>query len=53
MLYNIRLQRISNVKCSSLMVHFVSYKEKEVLWILSLVPYSWDFIFLVTYEQVQ
>jgi len=31
MLHNIRLQRLSNVKHSNLLIQFVSYEEKEVL----------------------
>ncbi len=29
MLHNIRLQRLSNVKCSNLLVRFVSYEENK------------------------
>jgi hypothetical protein len=37
MLHNIRLQRLSNVKNSNLLVQFLSYDEKEVLWITVLM----------------
>ncbi len=38
---------------SSFFGPFVSYKENEVLWIQSQVPYSQHFIFFVTYKWVQ
>ncbi len=38
MLHNIRIQRLSNVNHSNLLVQFISYEEKEVLWIRSLMP---------------
>ncbi len=37
LLHGIRLQRLTNVKRSNLLVQLVSYKEKEVLWIQFLV----------------
>jgi hypothetical protein len=44
-LHNIRLQRLSSVKCSNLLVLFLSYDEKEVLLIWSQDPHSEPFIF--------
>jgi hypothetical protein len=40
MLHNIRLQRLSYVKRCKLSVQFVSYEEKEVLWIRSRWTFS-------------
>jgi hypothetical protein len=40
LLHGIMLQRLTNVKNSNLLVQLVSYKEKEVLWIQSMVFYS-------------
>jgi hypothetical protein len=40
-------------KHSSLLDLFVSYKENKVLLIWSFMPYSQNFIFIVTYEFAQ
>jgi len=37
MLHIIRLQMLSNVKQSNLLVQFISYEEREELWIRSLI----------------
>ncbi len=36
MLHNIRLQRLSNVKCSNLLAQFINYEDRGVLWIRPL-----------------
>jgi hypothetical protein len=38
---------------SSLLGQFISYEEKEVLWMLSQDPYSQHFIYFITYEWPQ
>ncbi len=47
------LEKFAGNKHFILLVQFVSYKEKEVLWICSLGPNSQHFIFFVTYEWAQ
>ena len=42
MLSNIRLQRLSNVKHSNLLIQFVSYEGKEVLLLWPQVPEQGD-----------
>jgi hypothetical protein len=44
------LEQIFCDKHTTLFRAFVSYKENEVLWKLSLSQYSQNFIFFVTYE---
>ncbi len=51
LLHNIRLQGVSNDKNSNLLVQFICYDEKEVLWKLAQGLYS--YIFFVTYELAQ
>ncbi len=54
-LHNIRLQRLSNVKSSNLLVQVVNYDEKEVPFIgKNKGPYSQHFIFLqITNEPIK
>ncbi len=53
MLQYIVLETLTSNKCSCLMWAFISYKENEVLWTRTLVPYSQYFIYIITNEWAQ
>ena len=44
---------LTSDKHSNLLGQFLGYKENEVLWIRTQVPYSQHSIFFVTYESAQ
>ncbi len=52
-LQNTKPERLASYKHSSLMLEFLRYEEKEVLWIQPQGPYSQHFVSFVTYKWTQ